>query len=106
MFLSNDNYGLCLSRIGFFGTTEKFWALGNYLLLHKHLRALSENEGILLANLSSHDTPVIAASDSPCLWAFKNRTCKAPFAVFQGSPTVSGRFVDVAMSAEGLWEFP
>src|SRR5687767_3065014 len=43
---------------------------------------VSQNGRILLANLSSRNTAVIVASDSPWLWAFKTENTQLPFRYF------------------------
>ena len=37
-------------QLGFPAVIEKFWALRNYLLLHKELRGVCENDWLLLVN--------------------------------------------------------
>jgi len=60
---------------------------------------VSQNEGVLLANLFPRDTVAGEASDSPYSWAFHNGIYAAQFSALWGWPTVSARFSDDA----GRW---
>jgi hypothetical protein len=66
-------------EIGLPGETEKFWALRNETLSHKHLQTFSPNERIPLANLFHRCTAELSAELFPSLSAFKEAKCEEKF---------------------------
>jgi hypothetical protein len=78
--------------LDFPGESEQLCTLDDISWLDKHLRALSTNAGILLANLFPPSQANISAQAFPWSCALHEAIREAQFSTLPSSPTVSRRF--------------